>query len=76
MSIKLQYLHSHLSDFPENLNDVSEEQGESFHQDIKVMEERYQGRWDRNRMADCCWSLKRNVSDTVRERMWKKGKFM
>ena len=35
------YLHSHLDWFPENLGDVSEEQGERFHEDIKVMEERY-----------------------------------
>ena len=44
MSIKVHYLHSHLSEFPANLGDVSEEQGERFHQDVKVMEERYQGR--------------------------------
>ena len=42
MSIKVHYLHSHLSEFPANLGDVSEEQGERFHQDVKVMEERYQ----------------------------------
>jgi len=43
MSIKVHYLHSHLDKFPENLGDVSEEQGERFHQDIKCMEKRYQG---------------------------------
>ena len=43
MSIKVHYLHRHLSGFPNNLGDVSEEQGERFHQDIKMMEERYQG---------------------------------
>ena len=42
MSIKVHFLHSHLDRFPENLGDVSDEQGERFHQDIKVMEERYQ----------------------------------
>ena len=31
---------------PENLIDLSEEQGEHFHQDIRTMEERYQGRWN------------------------------
>ncbi|CAJ0962494.1 unnamed protein product [Ranitomeya imitator] len=35
MSIKIHYLHSHLDFFPENLGDVSEKQGEHFHQDIK-----------------------------------------
>lgn len=44
MSIKVHYLHSHLDRFPENLGDTSEEQGERFHQDIKTMEDRYQGR--------------------------------
>ena len=44
MSIKLHFLHSHLARFPENLGDVSDEQGECFHQDISDMEVRYQGR--------------------------------
>ena len=41
MSIKLHYLFSHLDYFLANLGDVKEEQGERFHQDIKIMEERY-----------------------------------
>ena len=40
MSIKVHFLHSHLDYFPANLGDVSEEQGERFHQDIKEMERR------------------------------------
>ena len=63
MSIKVHYLHSHLDRFPQNLGDFSEEQGKRFHQDIKVMEERYQGRWDINMMADYCWCLKRDCSN-------------
>ncbi|XP_076815020.1 uncharacterized protein LOC143461117 isoform X1 [Clavelina lepadiformis] len=59
-SIKVHYLFSHLDRFPANLGDLSEEQGERFHQDIKVMEERYQGRWDAHMMADYCWSLQRD----------------
>lgn len=31
--------------------------GERFHQDTKVIEERYQGRWDKRIMADYCWIL-------------------
>ena len=31
MSIESQYLHSRLSEFPNNLGDVNEEQGERFH---------------------------------------------
>ena len=60
MSIKIHYLFSHLDRFPENLWELSEEQGERFHQDIKVMEERYQGRWDTHMMADYCWNLQRH----------------
>ncbi|KZC13392.1 hypothetical protein WN55_05943, partial [Dufourea novaeangliae] len=41
-------LYSHLDHFPSNLGDYSKEQGERFHQDIRVMDERYQGRWDRH----------------------------
>lgn len=59
MSYKLHFLHSHLDYFPQNLGDYSEEQGERFHQDIKKMEQRYQGRWDINMLADYCWMLKR-----------------
>ena len=59
MSVKLQYLYSHLNRFPENLGAVSDEQGEWFHQELKTMEERYQGRWDKHMVADYCWSIKR-----------------
>ena len=42
MSIKIHYLFSHLDRFFENLEELSKEQGERFHQGIKVMEESYQ----------------------------------
>jgi hypothetical protein len=58
MSVKLHFLNSHLDKFPKNLGAVSDEQGERFHQDLMTMEERYQGRWDINMMADYCWSIK------------------
>ena len=54
MSSKLHFMDFHVEYFPEDLGDYSEEQGERFHQDIKVMEQRYQGRWDENIMADYC----------------------
>jgi hypothetical protein len=53
MSLKLHFLASHLDYFPPNLGAVSEEQGERFHQDLKDVERRYQGRWDVNMMVDC-----------------------
>jgi len=38
MSVKVHFLHSHVNYFPENLEAIIEEQGESFHQDIKTIE--------------------------------------
>ena len=43
MSITIHYLFSHLDKFRGNLGDANEEPGERFNQDIKLMEERYQG---------------------------------
>ena len=76
MSIKVHFLHSHLDRFPENLGDVSDEQGERFHQDIKVMEERYQGRWDKKIMSDHCWCLKRDNPGSQHTRKSKKRKIL
>ena len=75
MSIKLHYLFSH-SDyayFPENLGDLSEEQGESFHRDIKMKEERYQDRWDTHMISDYCWTLIRDCTEqSYRRKSYKK----
>ena len=57
ISLKVNFLHSHLYIFPENLGDVSEEHGERFHQGIATMKRRYQGRWDTAMMGDYIWSL-------------------
>jgi len=38
MSVKVHILHGHVNYFPENLEAMIEEQGESFHQDIKTIE--------------------------------------
>ena len=56
----MHYLNSHLHFFRSNLADVSEEYGERFHQDIQVMEKRYQGRWDEAMMGDYAWTLIRD----------------
>ena len=58
MSVKLHNLYSHLYRFPENLGLESDEQGKQFHQDLKTMEKRYQGRWDKHMMVDDCWNIK------------------
>ena len=54
MSLKMHLLHSHFDFFPNNLGHVSDEHGERFHQDIKVMESRYQGKFNPNMMGDYC----------------------
>ncbi|GBN93957.1 hypothetical protein AVEN_123389-1 [Araneus ventricosus] len=59
MSMKLHFLHSHLDDFPKTLGAVSDEEDERFHQDLKVLEARFQGSWGVYMMADYCWSIKR-----------------
>lgn len=64
MNLKLHFLDSHIDDFPDNLGDYSEEHGERFHQDFKEMENRYQGRWDVNMMADYCWSIHRDKPES------------
>lgn len=76
MAVKLHFLNSHLAYFPENCGDYSEKQGERFHQDIRVMEERYQGRWDINMLADYCWCLKRDSSELDHKRKSMKKSFM
>lgn len=68
MSIKMHLLHAHLDVFPANLGAVSDEQGERFHQDIAVIEHRYQGRWDEAMMGEYCWFLHRDNENYVYKR--------
>jgi hypothetical protein len=56
---KNSFFESALRFFSENLDAVSEEQGVRFHQDIKEMERRYQGRWTVNMMGDYCWKFRK-----------------
>ena len=51
MSLKFYFLHSYLHFFSENIDDISEEHGEIFHQDISTLERRYQWKWDCNMMG-------------------------
>ena len=72
MSVKVHFLHSHLEYFPENFGALNEEQGERFHQDNKIMEKRYQGRWNVNMIADYCWCLMRDAKNFEPSRKSKK----
>ena len=73
MSIKVHFFHNHLDRFPASCGDVSDEQGERFH-DIKEMESRYQGRWDARMMTDYCWSIKRDNPKANHSRQSRKRK--
>jgi len=68
MNFKLHFLDSHLDNFPQNLGDFSEKQGERFHQDMKEFERRWQGNWGVNMMADYCWMLKRETQQKGKKR--------
>ncbi|GBO22813.1 hypothetical protein AVEN_229987-1 [Araneus ventricosus] len=67
MSLKVHFLHSHIGCFPDHLRAYSEEQGERFHQDVRDIKRRYQGRWDFNMLADYCWMLRREREDGRRK---------
>ena len=66
MNLKLHFMDSQVEYFPENLGDYIEEHGESFHQDIKVMEQRYHERWDEKIVVDYYWMLKRDARQKKR----------
>lgn len=69
MSLKIHFLHSHLDFFPENLGDMSDEQGERLHQDMAKIERRYQGFWDDGMMSDYCWTLIRETDPQKYKRL-------
>ena len=68
MSLKIHFLHGHLSFFLSNLGAVSDEQGERFHQDIMAIERNYQGRWYAPMLGDYCWLLARDETDAVHKK--------
>ena len=68
MSLKVHFLDSHLDFFYKNISDVSDEHGEQFHQDISVIENRYKGKWSVSMLADYCWLIQRDDSETQHKR--------
>jgi hypothetical protein len=68
MRVRFHFLHLHLDYFAENIGSLSEGQGEGFHKDVKEIERRYQGRWNINILADYCWMLKQEVSESTHRR--------
>ena len=58
MSLKVHFNHSQLDPFRGIFGVVSEEQAGILHQDIKKMENRFNGRLDTSTMDDYAWVLK------------------
>jgi hypothetical protein len=54
MSLKIHFLHSHLSLFPDNLGTVSDEPGKQCYKDTANWEQQHQGLWDPAMMEDYC----------------------
>ena len=72
MSLNIHFLHTHLDFFPENCCAVCDEHGERFDQHIYSMEKRYQGKRNCAMLADCCWTLARDVPTMECKRQNKK----
>ena len=75
MSLKIHFLHSHLNFFPPNLGAMSDEHGKRFHQDSKMMESNYQGKWNPGMMGYFCWMLLRDIPEANYTRSSKKTHF-
>jgi hypothetical protein len=65
MSIKLHFLNAHVDYFPGNVGQMSEEQGERFHQELKDFEKRYHGKISSSILADYCWNLVRESDSPI-----------
>ena len=65
VSLIVHFLHSNVDLFPESLCEVSDEQGERFHQDVKSMAHRCQGLRKESIMTDYCCVLYRDAPDSV-----------
>ena len=60
ISFKMFFLLSHLHFFLSNCGNISDKHKECFHQDIAIMEKRYQGRRNSSMLADYCWTHARD----------------
>lgn len=68
ISVKVNFLHSHLDDyFSENHIAISD-QGKRFHCNIETMETRYQGRRNANMISNYCQCLRSGCHDASHSR--------
>jgi len=74
ISLKINFLHSHLDIFSENCGAVSDEHGERFHQDFSSMEKGYQGKWNCAMLVDYSCTLARDAPTMEYKRQAKRKK--
>ena len=75
MSLKLRILHCHIDEFQDNMGDYSEEQGERFHQDVKLFEKCYKGQYYENMTGNYIWNHVRESELTYNRQSSKKTFF-
>lgn len=68
--------HEHKGSFPHIKEFPANEQGEPVHQTIKIMKERYKGRWNTHMMAEFCKTIKRVCVDMEHSRSSHNLKFV
>lgn len=69
MSLRANFLDSHLHFLPENFGAVRDEHGKRFPQDIFTLQKRYEGKWSPSVLADLCLTLIREVPQAKCSRM-------
>ena len=57
----MHFLKSYLNLFPQNCDDLSDQYGERFHQDICRVKQRYKEKWSIGMLADYCWIVKKDA---------------
>ena len=62
---KVHFSESHLNFFYENLEDVSDEHGERFHQGVAILEKRFKGKCSVEIIADYCCFIKRDTCELL-----------
>jgi hypothetical protein len=75
MSLKLHFLDSHLDLFLKNLEEVSDEHGKRFHQDISIMKKLFVGRWNCGMLAEYCWCIMREPQTVATIQKYEKRHF-
>lgn len=61
MSLKI--LSYHIDFFPNNCGVVCDENEESFHQNISVLDRRHLGKFNAFMITDCCWNVTKDAPE-------------